>query len=350
MPTKRNTFNPRRRLLCLGALGASVACPAFAQGTPVKLRFQLDWRFEAGTIPYVVALRKGYFAQEGLDVTLNVGAGAAATVTRLAAGNADMGTGDMNSLAEFAGNNAVVPAQAVLLMYERTPAAIFSLKKTGIRKPSDLKGRALAAPVNDGARKIFPLFAAANGLDAQKDVRWLSVEPAIRETMLAREQAEAISGYIASGLVSLQRIGVSPDDVAVMRYADFGVPLFGNAILASTAFAQQQPQAVSACLRAVMRAMKDIRADREGAVALLKQHDPLIDTRMELLRLGIVLDQEIGTPNVRRDGLGGIDLTRYQAGIDALAPVLGLKTVPRAGDLATDRFMPTLAERRVFAG
>lgn len=345
----KTSFDPRRRLLCLGALGATVAAPAMAQNAPVKLRFQLDWRFEAGTIPYVVALRKGYFTQEGLDVTLNVGSGAAATVTRLAAGNADMGTGDMNSLVEFAGNNQTVPALAVLLMYERTPAAIFSLKKTGIRQPSDLKGRTLAAPVNDGARKIFPLFAAANGLDAQKDVSWLSVEPAIRETLLARGQAEAISGYIASGLVSLQRVGVSPSDVDVMRYAEHGVPLFGNAVLASTAFAQQQPQAVEGCLRAVMRAMKDIQADREGAVTLLKQQDPLVDARMELLRLGIVLDQEIGTPNVRRNGLGGIDMARYQAGIDALAPVLGLKTVPKAGDLATERFLPPLAERRVFA-
>lgn len=341
--------NSRRRLLCLGALGATIAARAIRQTAPIKMRFQLDWRFEAGTIPYVVALRKGYFAQEGLDVTLNVGTGAAATVTRLAAGNADMGTGDMNSLAEFAGNNSIVPAQAVMMMYERTPAAIFSLKKTGIRHPSDLKGRTLAAPVNDGARKIFPLFAGINAIDAQKDVKWMSVEPAIRETMLARGQAEAISGYIASCLVSLQRVGVSPDEIAVIRYADHGVQLYGNAILVSTAFAQQQPHAVAGFLRAVTRAMKEIQRDRENAVEMLKQQDPLIDARMELVRLSLVLDQEIGTPSVRRDGLGAIDTARYQLGIDALAPVLGFKNVPKASDLVTDRFLPALSERRVFA-
>lgn len=346
----RITPDLRRRSLCLGTLAASLPVPqlARAQGTPVKLRYQLDWRYEAGVTPYVVALRKGYFAQEGLDVTLNVGSGAAVTVNRLATGVADMGTGDMNSLAEFAGNNAQVAAQAVMLMYAQTPAAVFSLKKTGIRRPADLRGRMLAAPVNDGARKIFPLFAAINGLDAAKDVSWQSVEPAIRETMLARGQVDAITGYIASGLISLQKLGVAPGDIEVMRFADYGVNLYGNAIMASTSFIKEQPGAVAACLRAVTRALRDILADRAMAITMLKQQDPLLDTSIETRRLEIILDQEIGLPAVRRDGVGNFDLALYQQGVDALARVLAFKTVPSAANLINTSFLPSAADRRVF--
>lgn len=338
-----------RRAFALGGAASLLAAPAFAQTTPVKIRYQCDWRFEAGTIPYVVALKKGYFAQEGLDVTLNVGAGASATVTRLAAGNADMGTGDMSSLAEFAANNAQVPAKAVMLMYESTPAAVFSLRKTGIRTPADLRGRQLAAPANDGARRIFPLFAAANGLDAATDVSWTSVEPAIRETMLARGQVEVITGYMASGWVSLQRLGVAPGEISVMKYADHGVSLPGNAILASNAFLREQPQAVAGFLRAVTRAMKNAAADRAGAVALLKEFEPLIDVKIETLRLDVALDGEIATPTVRRDGLGNIDVARYQAGIDSLARALAFKSVPDAASLVDTRFLPAKAQRMVFA-
>lgn len=344
-----SSFSLRRRTLALSGLAALIGTPAWAQVRPVKVRFQCDWRFEAGTIPYVVALRKGYFADEGLDVTLNVGAGAAATVTRLASGNFDMGTGDMNSLAEFAGNNGNVPAKAVMLMYERTPAAVFSLRKTGIGTPADLKGRTLAAPANDGARRIFPMFAIANGLDPANDVSWNSVEPAMRETLLARGQVEAISGYMASGWVSLQRLGVAPVDIHVMKYADHGVSLPGNAIMASQAFLSEQPQAVAAFLRAVTRAMKDAHTDRAGAVAVLKSHEPLVDTRIETLRLGVVLDQEINTPAVRRNGLGGIDVLRYQQDVDALAKFLGFKATPDAKALIDTRFLPPLDQRRVFA-
>lgn len=348
----------RRRAFCLAGTGAAIAAIAapslsFAQtpnvANPVKLRFQLDWRFEAGVTPYVVALRKGYFAQEGLDVTLNVGSGAAATVTRLASGTADMGTGDMSSLAEFAANNPQVPARAVMVMYEQTPAAVFSLKKANIRTPADLRGKQLAAPINDGARKIFPVFAAANGLDAAKDVSWLSVEPAIRETMLARGQVEAITGYIASGLISLQRLGVAPEDISVMRFSEHGVNLYGNAILASDDFIKQQPQAVAGCLRAVTRALKDIVGNRPQAIASLKEQDPLIDARIEAMRLGIILDQEIGVPSVRRNGIGAIDLVRYQQGIEALAACLEFKSKPEAKNLVNASFLPAASSRMVFA-
>lgn len=344
-----SSFSPRRRSLALGGLAALVGAPAWSQHTPLKVRFQCDWRFEAGTIPYVVALRKGYFADEGLDVTLNVGAGASATVTRLASGNFDMGTGDMNSLAEFAGNNGLVPAKAVMLMYESTPAAIFSLRKTGISKPADLRGRTLAAPANDGARRIFPAFALANGLDPANDVAWTSVDPAMRETMLARGQAEVISGYMASGWVSLQRLGVDPKDIAVMKYAEHGVKLPGNAILARPGFIDEQPEAVAAFLRAVTRGLKDAHTDRAGAVAVLKGHEPLVDTRIEAMRLGVVLDGEIATPTVRRQGIGDIDLARYQEGIDALAKFLSFKTTPDAATLVDTRFLPPLAQRKVFS-
>ena len=345
----KSSFSLRRRSLALGGVAALIAAPAWSQARPVKVRFQCDWRFEAGTIPYVVALKKGYFADEGLDVTLNVGAGASATVVRLASGNFDMGTGDMNSLAEFVGNNDSVPAKAVMLMYESTPAAIFSLRKTGIQRPADLRGRMLAAPANDGARRIFPAFAAATGLDAAKDVGWTSVDPAMRETMLARGQVEAISGYVASGSVSLQRLGLDPQDIAVMKYADHGVKLPGNAVMARQAFIDQHPQAVAGFLRALTRGLKDAHSDRAGAVAVLKSHEPLVDTRIESLRLGVVLDGEIATPRVRREGVGGIDVARYQEGINDLARFLSFQRTPDAASLVDTRFLPAQAQRMVFA-
>ncbi|WP_083745371.1 ABC transporter substrate-binding protein [Variovorax sp. KK3] len=345
-------FCSRRRFVAQMGAAAAVAtlgAPAFAQRALTKVRYQLDWRFEAGTAAHILALRKGYFTEEGLDVTLNVGAGASATVTRLASGNFDMGTGDLNSLAEFAGNNAQSPATAVMVLYETTPAAVFSLKKGAIGKPVDLKGKTIAAPANDGARRIFPLFANANGINAQSDVKWLSVEPALRETMLVRGQADAITGYIASGFVSLQRLGVKPDDIAVMRFADFGVPLYGNAVMASNAFMREKPAAVAAYLRALTRAYKEAVKDRPGTVAALKAHEPLVDDKIEALRLDVILDDEIGTANVRKAGIGLIDAARYQQGIDSLAKALEFKSVPKASALIDMQFLPNAAERRIYA-
>jgi NitT/TauT family transport system substrate-binding protein len=338
-------------LLALSAAGVTVPDAANAQAatsSPVKIRFQLDWRFEASAIPYILAQRKGYFAQEGLDVSINVGSGASATVTRLATGTVDMGVGDMSSVIEFAANNPQLPARAVFLVYENSPAAIMTLKKTGIRRVADLKGKTIGSPVNDGARKVFPLLAAANGL-APNDVTWMSIEPAMRETMLVRGQVDAIAAYLASGLMSLEKLGVPADQIQILPYADNGVQIYGNAVLASTAFLQSHPDAVRGFLKAVARAFKDMYADRAEAVRALKAFEPLIEVPVETTRLNIFLDRQVDTPLSRRNGIGEIDPQRLQQNIDRLAPEMKLKTRPDAAGLIDMRFLPSRAERTVIA-
>ena len=89
-------------------------------------------------------------------------------------------------------------------------------------------------------------------------------------------------------------------------------------------------------------------ADRAAAVAVLKSHEPLIDTRIETQRLDLILDQEIGTPAVRRDGVGDIDIPQFQKGIDSLAKFLAFKSTPDAKSLVDTRFLPPQAQRMVF--
>ena len=84
------------------------------------------------------------------------------------------------------------------------------------------------------------------------------------------------------------------------------------------------------------------------SLSLLKEHEPLIDTRIEAMRLDVVLDREIGTPAVRRNGLGEIDVRRYQEGIDALVKVLAMKSTPSAASLINTSLLPTKAQRMVF--
>lgn len=336
-----------RRTL-ISAAACAVALPAFAQARPMKLRYQLDWRIGASATPYVVALRKGYFLEEGLDVTLNVGTGSAGTVQRIVAGNAEMGTGDVSALAEFAANNPGIPAKAVMLIYEHTAASAFALKKSGILTPADLKGKRLAAPVSDTGRKLFPLFALANGLDAAHDVSWLSVEPALRETMLVRGQADVVTGNVSSALVSLGKLGIPRSEIVVMRYAEHGVPLYGNAILAHPDFIKQHPQAVTGFLKGYLRAVKEINVDRPGGIAVLKQHEPLIDEKNELAGLDIIIDQELASANARKNGIGEIDPAKFRKGIDMLSKVTALNTTPRPEDLIDMSLLPSRADRMVF--
>ena len=189
------TFNVCRRLLLAAGLAsvAVLSAPAFAEA-PTKIKFTLDWRFEGPSAPFLLAKSKGYFAAEGLDVDIDSGSGSAGAVTRVATGAYEMGFADFNALVENDAKTPGLKIKGVYMVYNATPAAVFVLKKSGITKPADLVGKTQASPVFDAGRKAWPAFAKSNGI-AVDSVKWESVDPALRETLLARGAVDGITGF-----------------------------------------------------------------------------------------------------------------------------------------------------------
>src|SRR5215468_2542114 len=127
-------------MLAGAAAAALTVSPVCAQ-TDVK--FALDWKFEGPAAPYFVAIDKGYYKAEGLNVTIDSGPGSVAGIARLAAGTYPIGFFDINSLVKFRDQNPDKRVQAVLMMYDKPAFAIGTTAKTGIAKPKDLEGRVL---------------------------------------------------------------------------------------------------------------------------------------------------------------------------------------------------------------
>src|SRR5688572_32005860 len=127
----------------LAAAGVALASPALAQ---TDLKFALDWKFEGPAAPYFVAIDKGYYKAEGLNVSIDSGPGSVAGIARVAAGTYPIGFFDVNSLVRFRDQNPDKDVKAVLMVYDRPPFAIVSLAKSNIGKPKDLEGKTLGAP------------------------------------------------------------------------------------------------------------------------------------------------------------------------------------------------------------
>ena len=102
----------------LAALAFSAAALAQKE-TPV--RFALDWRFEGPAAPYFVAIDKGYYKAEGLNVSIDPGAGSVEGINRVASGAYEMGFADINSLVKYRDNPRNLPVKAVMMVYD-TPA------------------------------------------------------------------------------------------------------------------------------------------------------------------------------------------------------------------------------------
>ena len=325
---------------------AAVAAFGSAQAE-TAIKFQLDWRFEGPAALFLQPVAKGYFKAAGLDVTVDSGNGSGGTVTRVASGSYDMGFADMAALMEFHANNPDAPNKpvAVMMVYNNTPAAVLALKKSGISKPADLNGKKLGAPVFDAGRKGFPIFQRANNVT---NVTWTSMDPPLRETMLVRGDIDAITGFGFTSLLNLEARGVKASEVVIMPYADYGVKLYGNAIIASPKLIKENPAAVKAFLVAFAKGAKDVMANPAAGIETVKERDGIINVALETRRLQLAIDSVLATPDARKEGFGQVQPGRLALMASQVSDAYNTKARVDPKVVWDGSMLPTAAELNVF--
>ena len=337
----------KRMLLKLAAtaLTASAVGTAHAQLTPLK--FQLDWRFEGPAALFLTPVAKGYFKDAKLDVTVDAGNGSGGAVTRVASGAYELGFADLAALMEFHANNPDAPNKpvAIMMVYNDTPASVMALKKSGIKAPADLNGKKLGAPVFDAGRRAFPIFAKANNISG---VQWTAMDPPLRETMLARGDVDAITGFTFTSLLNLEARGVNVADVVVLPYPDFGVKLYGNAVIASPKILKDNPAAVKAFLSALARGVKDVIDNPAAAIADVKARDGIINVELETRRLKLAIDTVINSPNAHAEGFGQVNGPRLALMASQVSEAFATKTRVNPDAVWNGSYLPTKAELNVL--
>lgn len=318
---------------------------AQAQTTPIK--FQLDWRFEGPSAFFLTPAAKGYFKDAKLDVTIDAGNGSGAAVTRVASGAYDLGFADLAALMEFHANNPDAPNKpvAIMMVYNDTPASVMALKKSGIKTPADLNGKKLGAPVFDAGRRAFPIFSKANNISG---VQWTAMDPPLRETMLARGDVDAITGFTFTSLLNLEARGVKAEDVVVLPYPDFGVKLYGNAIIASPKILKENPAAVKAFLSAFAKGAKEVIANPAAATADVKARDGIINAQLEERRLKLAIDTVINSPNARAEGFGQVNGPRLSLMASQVSDAFATKTRVNPDAIWSAAYLPSKAELNVL--
>ena len=254
-----------------------------------------------------------------------------------------MAVGDINLLIKFRDANPGTPIKALFIVFDKPPYAIVARKNRGITTPKDLEGKKLGAPSAEGAFAQWPIFAKVNNIDTAK-VTIENVGLPVREPMLAAGEVDAVTAYSFTSYVDLKDGGVPPNDLAVMLMADYGVQLYGNAIMVAPNFVQQKPDAVRGFLRAYARALKSTVRDPDRAIdSVLRRGDGKREVELERLRMAI--RDNIVTPAVKLNGYGSIDPTRFAEAIDQLAMVYTFKAKDKAAEVFDSSFLPEAGER-----
>lgn len=330
-------------VLCLTA-GASRAADEVRP--PIAIQFSYDRPLDASAAPFVVAASRGLFGAEGLAVATNIAGGPSDAIARVVSGASDLALVDINVLIRFRDKPGAAPVKAVFVLFNKAPYAIIARKNRGVRALSDIEGKTLGVAEGDFSIWFWPALAHQNGIKITS-VKQAKFSPAVREPMLSAGQVDAISGFSYLAGVNLRDRGIPADDLAVLRYADYGCAAYGFAVIVNPAFAAAKPEAVKGFLRAVIAGTHLSIREPERAVDEVVSRMDGGSRDLELERLQTVMRDNILTGEVRRNGIGGVDPARLDRAMDQLAEDLKFQKRPAPADIFDESFLPPLGGRLI---
>jgi NitT/TauT family transport system substrate-binding protein len=301
---------------------------------------------DAGAAPFVLASARGLFSSEGLSVTINSASGSPDAIARVADGSSDFALVDINELIRFRDKSGAPPIKAIFVLFNQSPYAIVARKSRGIHALSDLEGKTVGVADSDLSIRLWPALARRNGIKIA-NVKLNKISAAVREPILSAGQVDAVAGFSYLSAVNLRDRGVPADDLAVLRYADYGCEAYGFAVIVNPVFAAARPEAVKGFLRAVIAGTHLTVREPERAVDEVVTRMDGGSRELELARLRTVISDNILTGEVMRNGLGGIDPARLARSIDQIAEDFKFGRRPQPSDIFDDAFLPPLDGRLV---
>ncbi|MGJ7484034.1 ABC transporter substrate-binding protein [Variovorax sp. LT2P21] len=339
----------RRSLLRAAGASTLVAATPFvrAQGSLKPFKFNLGWKVEASGAGFLLAHQRGYYKDAGLDVAIDTGNGSTAAISLVASGAYDVASADLSSMIEFNVANPQAALKAVAIQYDLNPNSIIVRKDGAIKKPADLAGKTILGQPFNASRKLFPVFAKAQGFDPS-GVKWENVSPDIGDTRFVKGDFDASAYFYFTGLLNLKARGMGPEHLTVFRFSDFGMKSYGNGLVAN-AKSMEQADAMRAFVKATTRGWIECIADPKAGGAAVKTREPLANQEIETERLQLIVDGTMKTADVRTNGWGAATPARLQATIDETVAAFGLKSTPTVADFFADKFLPSAADRQLKA-
>jgi NitT/TauT family transport system substrate-binding protein len=236
-----------RRIVALLAAAVMVAAACSSVGTPSAalkpIRLQLQWFPQAQFAGYFAAKDKGYYAEEGFDVTILPGAVEIVPATVVAGGQAEFGISWVPRMLapRESGADGVVIAQ----IFQRSPTLQVSFKDKGITKPEDLKGKKVGAWGFGNEAELYAGLRKA-GLDPADPSDVQIVAQQFDMEAFAAGEIDAAQAMIYNEYAQvLEKVNpatgelYTPEDLNVISWEEYGTSMLQDAIFASEAWLKQ---------------------------------------------------------------------------------------------------------------
>ena len=232
------------------AAAALAATGALAED---KVSLRLNWYLGGLHVPFYYGKERGFFAAEGLDLTINEGRGSANTVQVVAAGSDTFGMADSSSVITTAAKGAEI--QSVMSLLNSTGFSVVSLVEANLKTPKDLEGKRVAVSPGDPLGALLQAVCKANNVDCAK-ISMVQVDPPAKVVTVLEKRADALLGGADDQFFLIKQRGFTP---AAMRYADFGANIVGMTIVAKNDLIKSKPDLVRRFVRASVKSWEEAK-------------------------------------------------------------------------------------------
>jgi NitT/TauT family transport system substrate-binding protein len=324
----------------LALLAGIVGAPGHAQAQEKKLTditFSLDFIVLGRHAPFYVAIDKGFYKEEGLNVNIVPAKGTAQGIQNVEAGIAQIGFTDVASLVVARAEGSTVKAVAVI--YQKAPYCFFSLDPgANVRSIKDLVGLKVGSNTGSYITNIARAMMRNEGLDPNT-LQMESIEPSARIAMLATRKIPAIDFFIITK-PAMER-AVKDAKVVTFLFADHGLDLYSNGIGATEAYLKEHPDTVKAFVRATLKGYQYAFRHKAEAADIIQKYAKALNKDITIQELGIVEDLTV-TPEVKKAGIGSFTPERMATSVKWMAENGGFpaEKAPKPADVYATGFLP----------
>lgn len=263
-----------RRSIAAGliALAAFTIQPAHAQD---RVLLQLDWIPTGEHAAYFAGAQRGFWRENGIELSLTRGYGSGDTINKVAAGAAQFGVADLGAvLAARARQN--VPVRTISIVYTHSPHSLFVLRSSGITNFRGLEGRRIAVTPGNSHRLYFPEVARRAGTDPERIV-WVNTDASAMAAMLISRRVDAAPFYSIHHYYQNKAARRAGEEIVVLPFVETGFAIYAASLVATDDMIQRNPDLVRRFLRGAQQSFEWANANQAEACRLHVARNPEVE-------------------------------------------------------------------------